>query len=327
MAITSLVIGCLSPFSCAVFGIGSIVGIVLGIVATVKAQRYPTQYGGKTMAIFGIALNGFSIVIVIPIMMAIAIPNLLLSRMNANEAFAISTLRSIGTAEATYQNSHRGFGSFDQLTEAGLLGMSIQIRSGYRFDVKATETRQRWGSEYRFEAFATPVAYGSSGRRSFYLCQDFVIRGADKSGKPASNADPPIDGSSLHADTQAETQGQGSIAGNEASAVRSLRTIATAETTYQATVPSGRSFGSLDDLVRSGLMARGTDARDGYRFEVRATESRENGSTVPRFEVFATPSVYNSTGRRSYYTCEDFVIRGADKSGGQASSADPPINQ
>jgi hypothetical protein len=194
MAVTSLVLGCLSPFSCAVLGIGSIVGIVLGIVATVKAQKYPAQYGGKTMAIVGIALNGFSVVVVAPIVMAIAIPNLLVSRMAANEASAIGTLRAIGTAEAAYRNttaSHE-FGNLDQLIEAGFLRRDIQVKNGYRFDVRATEIHQRSGVEYRFEALATPIGYNLMGRRSFYTSQDFVIRGAVKSGRPASGADPPI---------------------------------------------------------------------------------------------------------------------------------------
>src|SRR5262245_31552771 len=196
MAITSLVLGCLSPFSCAVFGVGAIVGIVLGIVATVKAQRYPAEYGGKVMAIIGIALNGFSIVVVLPIALAIAIPNLMLSRMAANEASAIATLRSIGTAEATYQStvtSGRGFGNLDQLIEAGFLPRGAESKSGYRFEIRAMEDRSRFGSQYRFEAFATPVAYRSTGRRSYYVNQDFVIRGADKSGRQASSVDPPID--------------------------------------------------------------------------------------------------------------------------------------
>jgi hypothetical protein len=61
MAIASLILGCLAPFSCAcvLFGIGPMIGTVLGIVAAVKAQRYPAQYGGKTIAIIGIVLNGF----------------------------------------------------------------------------------------------------------------------------------------------------------------------------------------------------------------------------------------------------------------------------
>ena len=196
MAITSLVLGCLSPFSCAIFGIGSIVGIVLGIVATVKAQRYPAEYGGKAMAIIGIVLNGFSMIIVVPIVLAIAVPNMLASRMAANEASAIATLRSIGSAEATYQSTVTGgkaFGNLDQLVETGFVAKDIKAKHGYRFEVRATENRTRSGSEYWFEAFATPDSYNLTGKRSFYLNQQFVIRAADKFGRQAAVGDPPLD--------------------------------------------------------------------------------------------------------------------------------------
>src|SRR5215208_7078985 len=45
------------------------------------------------------------VVAIIGIIAAIAIPNLLASRKAANEASAIATLRTINTAEATYQST------------------------------------------------------------------------------------------------------------------------------------------------------------------------------------------------------------------------------
>ncbi|MFL6212319.1 MAG: prepilin-type N-terminal cleavage/methylation domain-containing protein, partial [Blastocatellia bacterium] len=49
------------------------------------------------------------VVAIIGIIAAIAIPNLLKSRQAANEAAAISAVRTIGTAQATYQST-RGLG-------------------------------------------------------------------------------------------------------------------------------------------------------------------------------------------------------------------------
>src|ERR1700749_349220 len=54
------------------------------------------------------------VVAIIGIIAAIAIPNLLASRRAANEASAISTLRTIGTSESTY-SSTVGFGSYGDL--------------------------------------------------------------------------------------------------------------------------------------------------------------------------------------------------------------------
>src|SRR5689334_615686 len=49
------------------------------------------------------------VVAIIGIIAAIAIPNLLKSRQAANEAAAISAVRTVGTAQATYQST-KGFG-------------------------------------------------------------------------------------------------------------------------------------------------------------------------------------------------------------------------
>src|SRR5438045_4671146 len=55
------------------------------------------------------------VVAIIGIIAAIAIPNLLASRRAANEASAISSLRTLGTAESTY-SSTLGSGAYADLT-------------------------------------------------------------------------------------------------------------------------------------------------------------------------------------------------------------------
>src|SRR3954453_19213341 len=83
------------------------------------------------------------VVIIIAIIAAIAIPNLLASRRAANEASAISTLRTIHSAEATY-NSLTGGGSGyatltaltgapDNLLDQSFVGGSPVTKSGYIF--------------------------------------------------------------------------------------------------------------------------------------------------------------------------------------------------
>ena len=57
------------------------------------------------------------VVAIILIIAAIAIPNLLRSRMAANEASAVGSLRTINTAEVTYSNTYPtvGFGNLGVL--------------------------------------------------------------------------------------------------------------------------------------------------------------------------------------------------------------------
>jgi type IV pilus assembly protein PilA len=84
------------------------------------------------------------VVAIIGIIAAIAIPNLLASRRAANEASAISALRTIGTAESTY-SSTVGFGSYGDMTAlktASLIDSAVaaansttNLKSGYFFAI------------------------------------------------------------------------------------------------------------------------------------------------------------------------------------------------
>jgi type IV pilus assembly protein PilA len=89
------------------------------------------------------------VVAIIGIIAAIAIPNLLASRRAANEASAISSMRTLTSAEATYQSTSGGgsFGSLSQLQTASLVdaqlggaGGSGTAKSGYYFDATPDNT-------------------------------------------------------------------------------------------------------------------------------------------------------------------------------------------
>ncbi len=110
LAIASLIIGLLSLPTLAGLGIGALTGIVLGIVALMKASQSPAEYGGKGMAIAGIVASALSFIAipVLGIIAAIAIPSLLRARVAANEASAIGDTRSVISAEAAYQYANAG---------------------------------------------------------------------------------------------------------------------------------------------------------------------------------------------------------------------------
>lgn len=111
LAISALVLGILSgPLLCAL-GLGiltGLVGLVLGIVAIVKAAKAPREYGGQGMAIAGTVLCGLA-VLVAPVMAAIAIPSLLRARVSANEAATIGDIRTIMSGQAAYQSANGGY--------------------------------------------------------------------------------------------------------------------------------------------------------------------------------------------------------------------------
>ena len=111
-------------------------------------------------------------------------------------------------------------------------------------------------------------------------------------------------------------------AANEASAINSLRTIASAEAVYQTTVGYGK-YGTLDELVARGLIDRnlGTGVKNGYNFEVTC-----NNESPAGFEVTAVPTTYRSSGLRSFYVDETLVIRGGDKLGEAPTKMDERLD-
>lgn len=103
---------------------------------------------------------------------------------------------------------------------------------------------------------------------------------------------------------------------NEAMAKGTLRTIVSAEATYQATEGNG-SYGTIDQLVAHGMIAKDVLEKNGYRIEV--TVSGE------RFEARAMPLEYGKSGKLSFFVDESGVLRGGDKGGGPATVADNPM--
>ncbi len=104
----------------------------------------------------------------------------------ANEAFAMSALRMIATAQISYQ-SDAGNGSFatlDQLMERGLMPKEMMEKYGYKIELSVTGSK--------FEASAVPLEYGKTGKMSFFIDESLVLRGADNGGAPATVADKPV---------------------------------------------------------------------------------------------------------------------------------------
>ncbi len=189
LAIVSLVFGIVGFFTLGFFVVGAIIGSITGWIAMRRAKREPWRYGGHGLAISGFVLN-IAMVVWVPLVAAIAVPNLIASRRAANEASAIYTMRQVSAAQATYQAQFSKYGTLDQLAAEELIDPKLATgrKNGYKFRIEITT------DEKNVEGFAiTAVPLTStSGTRSFYVDETLVVRAADKTGEPASKLDPPL---------------------------------------------------------------------------------------------------------------------------------------
>ena len=123
------------------------------------------------------------VVAIILIIAAIAIPNLLRSRIAANEASAVGSLRTLNTAEITYNTSYPTAGFACTLgamgppngsapansTAAGLIDSNLAAgtKSGYSFVVTCVGSGT---PAVNYTSTAAPVSPGVTGQR--YFCSD-----------------------------------------------------------------------------------------------------------------------------------------------------------
>lgn len=127
------------------------------------------------------------VVAIIAIISAIAIPNLLQSRIQSNEAAAIGNLRAICSAQSAYNAANFVFATdFDELqgpTPPFLSGEWGEApKSGYAYSLDGSTV-------LNFNARAEPVEHQVTGRRYFYTDASAVIRfstdgPADETGQP-----------------------------------------------------------------------------------------------------------------------------------------------
>ena len=148
------------------------------------------------------------VVAIILIIAAIAIPNLLRSRMAANEASAVGSLRTINTAEVTYSTTYPsiGFAALASLggpaatcatatgatsTAACLIDdvlAATAVKSGYNF---ASSNLTGAPVIVTYTMTALPSVVGQSGQRAFCSDQSGVIR-YNSGGTTCANTDPAL---------------------------------------------------------------------------------------------------------------------------------------
>lgn len=145
------------------------------------------------------------VVAIIAIIAAIAIPSLLRSRMAANEAAALGSLRQITTGQVSYQAAVYSDANNDGLGDYGTLAQLLDPagdgNEGYIDEVLATGAKQGYnfvlatvdgalGVPPTFTCNADPQAVGTTGIRQFFVNQSGVIR--FQVGGAAGPNDPPV---------------------------------------------------------------------------------------------------------------------------------------
>jgi len=129
------------------------------------------------------------VVAIIALLAAIAIPNLLRARHNANEAAAIAAVRTISTACESFRAAQTptsypaNLAALSSATpayiDAGLAGATAAgtARQGYFYTYAMVNANQ-------FTCTASPAVSGTTGSRIFFVDESGVIRLNNVSGAP-----------------------------------------------------------------------------------------------------------------------------------------------
>lgn len=124
------------------------------------------------------------VVAILSILLAIAIPNMLRSKMSANEASSLSALRTISTGETAYQSAGveidltTGIGQYGDLSELGSgstpfinSALAAGSKAGYSFALVTVSDP----AAPTYTATGTPVRV-TSGVKEYFVDESGVIR-------------------------------------------------------------------------------------------------------------------------------------------------------
>jgi prepilin-type N-terminal cleavage/methylation domain-containing protein len=156
-----------------------------GLKVKQRAERMTVHQRQKGFSLIELLI----VVAIILIIAAIAIPNLIKSRMAANEASAVNTIRTYTSANVTYSALCPAVGYPASLADLGpgggacagganivdpILGTAAPTKAGYTFTYTPVSGDGVTNTNYTMHG--APVVAGVSGQRNFFCDETGVLR-------------------------------------------------------------------------------------------------------------------------------------------------------
>jgi type IV pilus assembly protein PilA len=144
------------------------------------------------------------VVAIILIIAAIAIPNLLRARIAANESSAVASIRTLNTAQISYNSAYPTVGFAASLTNlAGNCASTIpttgsaclidsQLASGTKSGYSFAMTGVSGTPASSYQAYGNPLTQNTTGVRSFCSVADAVVRYTNASMSGCAGTESPL---------------------------------------------------------------------------------------------------------------------------------------
>jgi hypothetical protein len=143
LAITSLVLGILGLFTC---GITALFGLILGIVAMVKAKQSRNALGVNGIALAGVIVSAI-FVIMIPLFVAMLLPALAAAKQKAETINCVNNEKQLAIAVRIYLDDHT-----NQLPPAATWCDTIKVNAGSEKVFKCVAANSSSRCDYAFNA-------------------------------------------------------------------------------------------------------------------------------------------------------------------------------